>query len=154
MKNERSNSTMTSTIEEKFKILKKKFGNSTIDPSLSQDREKKTSVDKCTELYKNAKVKSQVQQLMIKKNQEYKEQNDLSKCTFKPKLNRTNNDNNNKEFNEKGVYERNFNFLKKKGEKLEKFKEEIGKKYENFSFRPNISAPKNEVVFNPKKKAL
>jgi len=45
-------------------------------------------------------------------------------------------------------------FWRKKGEKLEKFKEEIGKKYENFSFRPNISAPKNEVVFNPKKSVV
>jgi len=157
MKNERSSSTITSTVEEKFKIFKMKIGDSTIDPSLLQDRvnennKKKSSIDRCKELYKNAKVKSQVQQLMIKKNQEYKEQIDLSKCTFKPKLNRTNNDN--KDFNEKGVYERNFNFLKKKGEKLEKFKAEIGKKYENFSFRPNISAPKNEVVFNPKKSVV
>jgi len=97
---------------------------------------------------KKAKIKGQIQQIIIKKNEEYKEQLDMSKCTFKPKLNRqVINKENENIFNENGVYERNFNFLKKKDEKLEKFKAERDKKVERFTYMPNVSANKNEDFF-------
>jgi len=50
-------------------------------------QKKKSANERCYLLYNKGKIKNEVNRLMFKKNSELKEKQELSQCTFKPKLN-------------------------------------------------------------------
>jgi len=58
------------------------------DFKVLETQKKKNEYEKCYLLYEKAKIKNEVNRLMFEKHSELKERQELSECTFKPKLNK------------------------------------------------------------------
>ena len=52
-----------------------------------ETQKKQNANERCHLLYEKGKIKNEVNKLIFQKNSELKEQQELSLCTFKPKLN-------------------------------------------------------------------
>ena len=80
-------------IEEKFKKLSNKLGlekedsNHRTTTNSSIGKMTKKSIERCFYLFEKGKIKNEVNKLIIQKNNELKEMQLLSKCTFKPATN-------------------------------------------------------------------
>ena len=80
--------------------------------------QQKASIERCHLLYEKGKIKNEVNKLMFVKNNEIKEKQELSECTFKPRTNSAKNLFSRKVMSkidekEKNMYERSI-YLKKK----------------------------------------
>ncbi len=62
--------------------------NERFDTKYQETQRKKMANERCCILYEKGKIKNEVNRLMYKKNCDLKEEQELSRCTFKPKLNR------------------------------------------------------------------
>lgn len=103
------------TREEKFKMMLEKYADSS--PEKAGLKKGVNAQKRCYLLYEKGKIKNEVSKLINQKNNELREQKELSECTFKPKVNKLNRKNSMGEFEQKGIYDRAINWKKRKNEK-------------------------------------
>ena len=80
--------------EEKFRNLIELYQETNLNEQSGEAHQKnldlekkKHATERCYLLYEKGKIKNEVNRLMYQKNNELKEQKELSQCTFRPKTN-------------------------------------------------------------------
>jgi hypothetical protein len=120
-----NNRNIVSSIEDKLKQLKVKYGEDVVDPEKSPERIKekekiKQSMQRSEFLYERAKMKTQVHKIVVEKSQELKKDQEMQECTFKPRVNLEkflNNTAKGNNINPRYVYDRQFGLLITRREK-------------------------------------
>jgi hypothetical protein len=92
LKTTENNAQILTTVEDRLKQMKVKYGEDVIDPEKSPDKirereRKKQSLQRCRSLYERAVIQKRVQDIVIQKSMEIKRDQELQECSFKPRIN-------------------------------------------------------------------
>ena len=114
------NGKILSTINNRFKQLKLKYGEDIVDPERSPERIKnkemqKQSMQRSNILYEKAILKNEFTKIVMEKSLEIKNELEIKSCTFQPKVNRNLqkfiNINRPQTFNPRNVYDRQYSLM-------------------------------------------
>jgi len=114
----------------------------------------KRSVERCVNMYEKGKIKNEINRLMFHKNEEVKEQNELSLCTWKPELNKRNNkkeENLKVLYSQTKIYNRTQSWKLLKAQKISKSKSQLNGNAE-CTYHPRVNSTQHlGKVFDEKK---
>jgi hypothetical protein len=122
-----------------------------------QKQKSQNAVNHCFYLYERGKIKNEVNRILYHKNEELKQQSELQKCTFIPKVNKLNE---NKFSNlsillkNTKIYNRTMLWKYRNNDKITKNKGEIQRETIDHAFSPQLNNSDLNIIFDNNKTVL